>query len=83
MGNNITYEIENADDDDYLSSDGSVSSFNGDGETLSIALGSMLQQIVNQETDEMPPVIRKKPDLRVFRVSCVHKEATDISYDVS
>lgn len=83
MGNNITYEIENADDDDYLSSDGSVSSFNGDGETLSIALGSMLQQIVNQETDEMPPVIRKKPDLRVFRVSCVHKEAIDISYDVS
>lgn len=63
MGNNITNESE--DFDDYVSDDSSLG-FDG-AEQIHIAY-SMLAQIVRQETNEMPPVIRKKPDLRIFRV---------------
>lgn len=68
MGNSIPYQFVEG-DDDYLS-DGS--SLNGDGEEITLALGSMLAQIVGQEANDMPPIIRKKPDLRVFRVSSKH-----------
>ncbi|XP_073844477.1 DDB1- and CUL4-associated factor 11 [Musca autumnalis] len=76
MGNNITYEIE--DDDEYLSDDSSISR-GGEGEYLNLALESMLQEIVNQETNTMPPVIRKKPDLRVFRHTMMYKEIKALS----
>ena len=66
MGNNITNESE--DFDDYVSDDSSLGGFDG-SEQIHIAY-SMLAHIVQQETNEMPPVIRKKPDLRIFRVSC-------------
>lgn len=65
MGNNITYELE--DFDDYVSDDSSLSFDNADH--LSFAYSMVLSQIVRQDTKEMPPVIRKKPDLRIFRVS--------------
>lgn len=64
MGNNITYELE--DFDDYVSDDSSLSFDNG--EHLRFAYSMVLSQIVRQDPNEMPPVIRKKPDLRIFRV---------------
>lgn len=64
MGNSITYEFEDGEDE---SSD--VSSLSGDAEELTMALGSMLAHIERHEEPEVPPVIRRKPDLRVFRVS--------------
>lgn len=72
MGN-ITYEI--GDDEDELEqylSDDSNSSLGFDAESghdLRLALGNVLVQFVDQNLNEMPPVIRKKPDLKIFRVS--------------
>uniref|UniRef100_A0A1I8P427 Uncharacterized protein n=1 Tax=Stomoxys calcitrans TaxID=35570 RepID=A0A1I8P427_STOCA len=71
MGNNIAYDSE-TDDDENLSD---IS----EDEHLPLALGSILQQVINQDTNEMPPVIRKKPDLRVFRHTMMYKEIKALS----
>ncbi|XP_075165644.1 DDB1- and CUL4-associated factor 11 [Haematobia irritans] len=73
MGNTITYEFEyDEDDEDFLSDD-------SEGGGVHISLGSMLQEVVNQETNEMPPVIRKRPDLTVFRHTMMYKEIKALS----
>ncbi|KAI8119043.1 hypothetical protein FF38_02422 [Lucilia cuprina] len=74
MGNNITYELE--DFDDYVSDDSSLSLDNGN---LSFAYSMVLTQIEREDRKEMPPVIRKKPDLRIFRHTMMYKEIKALS----
>lgn len=69
MGNHIVYEIDEDDFDDEDVEDML-------GEQLSLAVGTVMSQLERLErlnplerpTAQMP-VIRKKPDLRTFRVS--------------
>lgn len=67
MGNNITYELE--DIDDNLSDDSSSLSLENADEHINLTYSMVLSDIVGDDIPRMPPVIRKKPDLRIFRVS--------------
>lgn len=71
MGNNITYEMNTDDfddDDDYDEDDVNEVTL-----PLDTLLGRMFSEIVetlpSPPTAVKMPVIRKKPDLRTFRVS--------------
>ncbi|KAM7344616.1 DDB1- and CUL4-associated factor 11 [Cochliomyia hominivorax] len=75
MGNNITYELE--DFDNYLSDDSSLSFDNADH--LSLAYSMVLSEIVREDINDMAPVIRKKPDLRIFRHTMMYKEIKALS----